>query len=139
MRVRFAPMLNLPRNIPKRLALLTLGAFFVVAGVGHFANSEFYVSIMPPYLPAHLELVYLSGLFEIAGGLGVLLPATRRPAGWGLVALLMAVYPANLHMVIHPEPFVASGTPLWGLYARLPVQFLFGAWAYWATQAETAA
>ena len=123
-------------SLPKRLLLYVMGLFYVVAGVNHFLNPDFYVAIMPPYLPAHLELVYLSGVFEVLGGLGVLLPATRRRAGWGLIALLIAVYPANVHMAMNPEPFVAQGTPLWGLYLRLHFQFVFMALVWWATKPE---
>ena len=127
-------MLRLPKRLARKLALLALSAFFVVAGANHFVNPDFYVAIMPPYLPAHLALVHVSGVFEILGGLGVLVPAVRALAGWGLVLLLVAVFPANLHMALHPELF--SDLPTFALYARLPVQILFIAWAYWATRPE---
>jgi uncharacterized membrane protein len=127
----------LPRSRIRAALLLVTSIFFVFAGVSHFTNPDFFVSIMPPYLPVHLELVYLSGGLEILGGLGVLLPATRRLAGWGLVALLVAVYPANVHMATNPGPFVAQGTPLWALYLRLPLQFVFVALVWWATKPET--
>jgi uncharacterized membrane protein len=126
----------LPRSRVRAALLLLASLFFVVAGVSHFTNPDFFVSIVPPWLPAHLELVYVSGVFEILGGLGVLLPATRRLAGLGLLALLVAVYPANVHMAVNPEPFVAQGTPLWALYLRLPLQFVFIAWVWWATRPE---
>jgi uncharacterized membrane protein len=129
-------VLDLPRSWPKRIALFALAGFFVRAGIGHFTNTDFFLSIMPPYLPAHLELVHLSGAFEILGGIGVLIPAVRGLSGMGLVALLIAVYPANIHMAVHPEAYVAAGTPLWALYARLPLQFVFLAWAYLATRPE---
>ena len=125
-------MLQLPKRLAKKLALLALSAFFVVAGANHFVNPDFYVAIMPPYLPAHLELVFVSGVFEILGGIGVLVPAVRALAGWGLVLLLVAVFPANLHMALNPELF--SDLSSFALYARLPVQGLFIAWAYWATR-----
>jgi uncharacterized membrane protein len=128
----------LPRSKLRLVLLLLLSFFFLFAGVSHFTDPDFFVSIMPPYLPAHLDLVYLSGVFEILGGLGVLHPATRSFAGWGLIALLVAVFPANLHMALNPEPFVAGGTPLWGLYLRLPLQLVFIAWAWWATKPESA-
>jgi uncharacterized membrane protein len=128
------PMLDLPRSRGRRIALVLLSIFFIAAGVSHFLNPGFYLAIMPPYLPAHRELVYLIGLLEILGGIGVLLPRTRSAAGWGLVALLFAVFPANLHMALNPEPFIANGFPLWGLYARLPLQLVLVAWAYWATR-----
>ena len=132
-------MLQLPHNLLKRIALFLLALFFVAAGVTHFTNPEFFVAIVPPALPAPLTLVYVSGMFEILGGLAVLWPATRAAAGVGLVLLLLAVYPANLYMAFAPERFVAQGTPLWALYARLPVQFVFIAWAWWATRGDAAA
>jgi uncharacterized membrane protein len=132
-------VLQLPRNLLKRIALFLLALFFVAAGVTHFTNPEFFVAIVPPALPAPLTLVYVSGVFEILGGLAVLWPATRAAAGVGLVLLLLAVYPANLYMAFAPERFVAQGTPLWALYARLPVQFVFIAWAWWATRGDAAA
>jgi uncharacterized membrane protein len=128
--------LELPAGRARRFALLALSLFFVFAGVNHFLSPAFYVSIMPPWLPAHLELVYLSGVFEVLGGLAVLPRPTRSLAGWGLVALLFAVYPANLHMAMNPDAFVAGGMPLWGLYARLPLQLVFVLWAWWATRPE---
>ena len=127
-------LLQLPRNWVRRLTLLALAVFFVLAGINHFANPGFYLKIMPPYLPAHLELVYLSGLFEVFGGIGVLLPRYRILAGWGLIALILAVYPANIHMAVHPELF--PKIPLWALYARLPLQLVLIAWAFWATRPE---
>jgi uncharacterized membrane protein len=127
---------DLPRSLPKRIALLLLALFFVFAGVSHFTTTDFFVAIVPPALPAPLALVYVSGVFEILGGLGVLWPATRAAAGVGLVVLLLAVYPANLYMAFAPERFVAQGTPLFALYARLPLQFVFIAWAWWATRPD---
>jgi uncharacterized membrane protein len=127
-------MLDLPRGRGRRAALVLLSIFFVAAGVSHFLNPDFYVAIMPPWLPAHRLLVDVSGVFEILGGLGVLLPATRSAAGWGLIALLIAVFPANLYMAINPDEFVARGMPRWSLYARLPFQLVFIAWAYCATR-----
>lgn len=130
-------MLDLPRSLPKRIALLLLAAFFVTAGVMHFTNAEFFVRIMPPWLPAHRALVYLSGVFEIAGGLGALWTRTRAPAGWFLVALLAAVFPANLHMALHPEQFPDMTRT--ALYARLPFQLVFMVWAVWATRPDAGA
>ena len=115
------------------VALWLLAAFFVVGGVNHFVKPEFYLSMMPPWLPAHALLVQVSGVFEILGGIGVLVPATRQFSGWGLLALLAAVFPANLQMALDPAQHVAKGIPLWGLYLRLPVQAVFMAWVWWAT------
>lgn len=128
-------MLELPKAWPKRIALIALAIAFVTAGANHFVNPDFFVAIMPPYLPAHLEIVYLSGFFEIAGGVGALIPRLRSAAGWGLVALLVAVFPANLHMALHPELF--SDASPFALYSRLPIQLLLIAWAYWATRADS--
>ena len=101
-------------------------------GVDHFINPDFYLSIMPPAFPLHLEAVYISGLFEILGGIGVLIPRFRRFSGWGLVALLIAVYPANIYMAITPEAF--PDIPISALYFRLALQFLFFYWAYSVTR-----
>ena len=127
-------MLDLPESPLRRAALLLLSISFVAIGTAHFTSPDFFVSIMPPYLPAHLELVYLSGVAEIAGGLGVLFAATRAWARLGLIALLVAVYPANIHMALNPERYIADGVPLFALYARLPFQFLFMAWVWWAAR-----
>ena len=87
----------------KILTRFLLGGFFVVAGINHFVDTAFYVGMMPPYLPLPLELVYISGAAE--SGLGGLLLIRRWAAwaGWGLIALLVAVFPANLHMAMHSE------------------------------------
>lgn len=116
----------------RKLGLYIVAAFFVGVGITHFTNPDFFVAIVPPYLPAPLTLVYVSGVCEILGGLGVLVPATRRLAGYGLLALLVAVYPANIHMAMNPEQFPEIAPA--ALYARLPLQFVF-AWAvWWATR-----
>ena len=132
-------MLALPRSIPRRVGLLALAVFFVVAGIGHFTNPEFYVSIIPTYLPSPRELVFVSGIFEITGGIAVLVPSARRWAGLALVALLVAVFPANLHMALNPDAFLSGGASLWMLYARLPLQLVLMAWAYWATRPDALA
>jgi len=106
------------------------GFFFVFAGVMHFVKPRFYLAIMPDYLPAHEEFVYVSGAAEIAGGLGTLLPATRRAGSLWSIATLLAVFPANLHMALNPERYKrVPGGPA-ALYARLPVQALFVLWAW---------
>ncbi|MDH3206545.1 MAG: DoxX family protein [Gemmatimonadota bacterium] len=127
-------MRDLPARLPKRLALLALSLFFVVGGANHFLNPDFYVGMMPPYLPAHSALVSVSGVFEIVGGLAVLAPGVRSLAGWGLIALLVAVFPANLYMALNPDLFPITSAV--ALYVRLPFQVLFIAWAYWATRPE---
>lgn len=106
-----------------------LGIIFIGAGVLHFVSPRFYLAIMPPYLPFHRELVYISGFFEILGGIGVLIPRYRKWAGIGLIALMLAVYPANIYMAMNPEKFYKL--PKWGLYARLPLQFVIIGVIYW--------
>ena len=124
--------LQLPSSRSKTIALLGLAAFFINVGVDHFLNPEFYLNIMPDYLPLHLEAVYISGLLEIVGGVCVLIPRLRSAAGWGLVALLIVVYPANIHMALNPELFPEIALSL--LYTRLLFQFIFIYWAYSATR-----
>ena len=106
------------------------GVIFTLAGVLHFVRPHWYEAIMPDYLPAHRELVYASGVAEIAGGLGTLHPKTRRAGSWLSIATLLAVFPANVDMALNPEdyPKVPGGAA--ALYARLPFQALFIAWAY---------
>jgi methyltransferase (TIGR00027 family) len=111
-------------------------------GVAHFTHAERFLPAMPPWLwpSQHLFLIHLSGVFEIAGGLGLLAPATapwgqlRRAAAWGLLALYVAVFPANIHMAVHPELFPDLAP--WALWARLPFQLVFLAWAFRYTRAQ---
>tara|TARA_Y100000996_G_C22491935_1_gene630599 strand:- start:810 stop:1235 length:426 start_codon:yes stop_codon:yes gene_type:complete len=128
----FSAALKLPNGWWKKLVLFGLAAFFINVGIDHFINPDFYLSIMPPAFPMHLEAVYISGFFEILGGICVLIPSLRIIAGWGLVALLIAVYPANIYMALTPEAF--PDIPIAILYFRLPLQFLFFYWAYSVTR-----
>lgn len=118
-----------------RAGRLIMGIGYIAAGTLHFLATPTYMGIMPAYLPAHRELVLVSGLAEIAGGVGILLPETRsgqprRAAAWGLVALLIAVFPANLTMVTEHSRF--PQVPLWAAWLRLPLQLplIYWAWRY---------
>lgn len=113
-----------------------LTVFMVAAGLNHFLVPETYIAMMPDALPAHRALVYVSGIAEIAGGLGLILPATRRLAAWGLIALLIAVFPANLNMALNELPLGGSAVPAWALWARLPLQLVLIAWAWWFTRVD---
>jgi uncharacterized membrane protein len=110
-----------------------LGVTFMAAGALHFVRPRMYEAIMPRYLPAHRELVYASGVAELAGGVGVLHPRTRRAAGWWLIATLVAIFPANVEMAVHAERF--KQFPPAALWARLPLQGVLIAWA-WLTAAR---
>ena len=107
-----------------------LSLFFIAAGTLHFISPEAYMQMMPPYLPHPLFLVYLSGVCEIAGGVGVLVPRFRRLAGYGLIALLVAVFPANIHMALNHLPLAGMALPAWLLWLRLPLQALLIAWVW---------
>ena len=122
-----------------RIGRVLMGALYLVAGAGHFVATRVYLGIMPDYLPAHRELVLLSGAAEMAGGFGVLLrPPARQVAAWGLVALLIVVMPANVWMVQHAERY--RPIPLWALWARLPLQLplLWWAWRYTRPESQAA-
>ncbi|QDT60581.1 hypothetical protein SV7mr_31050 [Stieleria bergensis] len=111
-------------------SIALLACLFIAAGINHFVSPDVYLKIMPAYLPWPLALIYVSGFFEVAGGIGVAVPKLRRAAGWGLIALLVAVFPANMEMVFHADRF--PDIPFWALVVRLPLQGLLIAWVWWA-------
>ena len=113
----------------KYFSLIVMGVFYISIGISHFTSPIWYVQIVPPYLPYKLELVYISGLFEILFGGMLFFRKTRFLAGWGLILLLIAVYPANIYLA-QTNGVAMNTTPLiaWG---RLPVQFIFIGLAYW--------
>ncbi len=109
-----------------------LSVSMVAVGVYHFIDPAIFMRIVPDWLPAPRALVLVSGAFEILGGVGVLHPKTRRLASLGLIALYLAVFPANIHMAVHGiqlDP--ANPIPEWAMWARLPYQAVFIAWAWW--------
>jgi len=105
----------------------------IAMGCLHWALPSAFAAAVPDYLPGRLALALVSGLFEVAGGVGLLIARTRKIAAWGLVALYVAVYPANVNMAMRPEHWV-SDPYRWVLYLRLPLQVLPIAWAYWMTR-----
>lgn len=119
------------------LSVALIGLIFVVGGVMHFLRPRFYLAMMPPWLPAAAALVLVSGVFEILGGIGVLVPATRVIAGWGLIALLFAVFPANVQMLLSARAAHASASTMAVLVARLPLQVLLVYWVFRATVQRT--
>ncbi len=118
-------------KLRERLSLYGLAAAMVAIGITHFVRPEPFVEIMPAFLPAPRLLVYVSGAFEILGGIGLLVPRSRRFAAWGLIALYIAVFPANINMAIHHiTPTGTPALPTWALWARLPLQLVLIALAY---------
>lgn len=111
-----------------RLTRRLCGPFFVCAGVMHFVKPRMYRAIVPPYLPAPEALVYLSGIAEAGGGLGMMLPSKRSRARWWLVATLLAIFPANVHMARHPEQYPKIPGGARALRLRLPMQALLILW-----------
>jgi uncharacterized membrane protein len=109
-----------------------IGSLFILAGILHFLKPRIFMNIMPEYLPWHKPLVLISGFFEIAGGIGLMIPSLRSYAAWGLILLLLAVFPANIEML--RKFYRKNGLTLfvWGLIARLPLQFVLIWWVYWA-------
>lgn len=110
----------------------SLAAFLVLAGANHFRDPAFYLRMMPPYLPWHEFLNLASGAAEIALGVLLLVPPTSRAAAWGTILLLVAVFPANVHMALHPDLF--PELPPAAYWARLPIQGLFLLWAWACTR-----
>src|SRR5215475_5461277 len=103
----------------------------VVAGALHFRYPRAYARIVPAYLPAPLTLVYVSGVAEVLGGVGLLFPPTRAQAAWGLILLFIAIFPANQNMAVHRIGITPRAPPAWMLWARLPLQAVLIAWANW--------
>jgi uncharacterized membrane protein len=118
--------------------LFIMGLFYICAGVNHFAHPATYVAVVPPYIPWPLGMVYLTGVAEILGGIGMLIPdgfvfpRTRAAAARGLVALLICIWPVHINMCLHPAMF--PGVPHWAIWVRLPLQIPLIAWAWLYTR-----
>ncbi len=116
----------------KNLGLAFVFLWFMAGGIAHFTHTGFFMSIMPPYIGYHREIVYVSGVFEILGAIGILLPALRQWAGNGLLLLVLCVSPANIHMWLNPQLF-PDVSPVF-LSARLVVQVLLLVLIWWCTR-----
>jgi uncharacterized membrane protein len=116
----------------KKMGLAWVFLWFMIGGIAHFTSTDFFVAIMPPYIGFHREIVYISGVFEILGAIGILIPALRQWAGNGLLLLVVCVSPANIHMWLHPELFPDVPPAL--LSIRLVVQVALLALIWWCTR-----
>ena len=124
-------MLDLPDSLLRSVTLVGLAGVFVFAGVMHFVKPHMFEAIVPPYLPSPRALVLVSGVAEVLGGIGLLVPAVRVWAGAGLILLLLAVFPANVYMAQEAASF-RQLAPEWALWARLPVQGVLIGLVAWA-------
>lgn len=122
------PLLLKNKNV-YQISLVMMAVLYIVAGLNHFRMPDFYVMMMPPFLPEPYFLVILSGVIEIALGIGLLIPKTRKLSAWGVIALLIAIFPANLYM-FQESSGVFAHIPEWVLIIRLPFQLILIAWAY---------
>ncbi len=118
-------------GVAKTLGLGFVFVWFFIGGIAHFAFTELEMKIVPPWLPAHRELVLISGVFELIGAIGILFARTRRIAGWGLILLTIVLTPANVFMLQNASQF--PEVPYWALFARLPLQLLLLLCIWWAT------
>ena len=119
----------------KTISYYFFGVLYIIAGALHFVNPDFYMKIMPPYLPFHLALVHLSGLAEILLGIGLIYSPKRQYAAWGIIALLLAVFPANIYLAFNEGAQEALGTnQLEALWIRFPIQLLLIVIAWWQSK-----
>ena len=121
-----------PRRRPIKSALrYVMAGFYIWAGISHFTRPEFFLSLLPAYMPLHTELVYLSGIAEIVLGVLVAIPRTAMFAGWCIIAMLIAFLPVHVHMLVNNHLYPEAPTS--ALWLRFPLQAIFILWAYWYT------
>ena len=134
-----SPVATASRSWPWRISLAIMAVFYVFAGVAHFRTPQFYLALMPPYIPWQSAMINLTGVAEILGGIGLLVPngfvfaRTRAAAAWGIIALLICIYPVHINMCLHPDRY--TQVPVWGLWLRLFLQLPLIAWAWVYTRA----
>ena len=127
--------MNFNKITIKYISILVMAILYISAGIQHFIDPDWFVKIMPPFLPFHYEAVYISGFFEIILGGMLLFKNTRYIAAWGLIGLLLAVYPANIYLAFNSTPQEAIEISAFAAsWVRLPIQFIFLGLAYWHTK-----
>ena len=116
----------------KKILLYVMAAFYVFAGVMHFIRPDAYLPMMPPYLPWHYALILISGAAEVGLGLAMLSARLRPYAAWGIILLLIAIFPANIHIALNNVPLFGNpeGAGIWN-WVRLPFQGVLALWAWW--------
>jgi uncharacterized membrane protein len=117
--------------VARKIGIGIVFVWFLIGGIGHFAAADFFLLIVPPYIPFPREVVYVSGICELAGAVGMLIPRVRRAAGLGLFLLTIAVSLANIHMRVHAELF--PSVPVWAMDARLVLQVALLVCILWAS------
>lgn len=125
------PLRDAPRLATRRDKACFAAAFaFLFTGISHFTNPARFIEMMPPFIPAHAEMVIISGIAEIAGAVGLMIPATRRAAGIGLLALLVAIFPANVYVAVAGKTVQGMPSAAWYYWVRLPFQYVYMVWIY---------
>ncbi|MEQ9287746.1 MAG: DoxX family protein [Cyclobacteriaceae bacterium] len=115
----------------KEASMYVMGVLYILAGINHFLKPKFYLRIIPPYIPWHKAMNYISGAAEVFLGLLLFCPPYSTMAAWGIILLLIAVFPANIYHLTSAKP--GKGIPIWVLWLRLPFQAVFILWAWWYT------
>ncbi len=129
-----------PRSITNLMAIapsthtIIIGILFISIGIYHFVNPGFFIKIMPNYIPNHSAMVFWSGVAEVLGGIGIMVSFSKIYAGWGLILLLIAIFPANLDMFIKAYQKQGWGLYTWLTLIRLPLQFVLIYWVYWSAE-----
>jgi len=136
--LHLAPLRRLrPFETTRDRAAAAIAVALLLAGSMHFTNPARFEAMMPPWIPAHREMISASGLFEILGAVGLFFRRTRKPAAWGLIALLACVFPANLYVAMEGKTVEGLTDARWYYWLRLPFQLVFIVWLAWAAELQT--